>query len=163
MIKRRATIHCHGVVDLERRHSVGHLKRGLLYYKIREKDRTNLVQVPAARGKVMPDMDSINDDFPALWLPITAIWGRSMSTCTLVHKKVSESRPRHENKRTYPVLCKRLTRSSILRRPLLNWGSERPTPSLGESIGEVGDGESGFCLTKAVSSPECMIIQIFKL
>ena len=38
-----------------------------------------LVQVPAARGNVMPEIDSMSDDFPALWDPITAICGRSIS------------------------------------------------------------------------------------
>ena len=42
-----------------------------------------LVQVPAARGRVMPDMDSIKDDFPALCEPMTAITGRSISVPTL--------------------------------------------------------------------------------
>lgn len=45
--------------------------------------RTYRVQVPAARGSVIPEIDSIREDFPALWDPITAIWGRSISTCTL--------------------------------------------------------------------------------
>jgi len=47
---------------------------GVRYYR---------VQVPAARGKVIPDIDSMRDDFPALWEPMTAIWGRSISICTL--------------------------------------------------------------------------------
>lgn len=51
--------------------------------------RDYLVQVPAARGRVIPDIDSIKDDFPALWEPITAIMGRSMSAPTL-----------HENENT---------------------------------------------------------------
>lgn len=46
---------------------------------------THLVQVPAARGSVMPEIDSMSDDFPALWFPMTAICGKSMSTWTL-HK-----------------------------------------------------------------------------
>ena len=45
--------------------------------------KTYRVQVPAARGRVIPEMDSIKEDFPALWEPMTAIWGRSMSTWTL--------------------------------------------------------------------------------
>ena len=32
---------------------------------------------------MIPDMDSISEDFPALCEPMTAIWGKSMSTCTL--------------------------------------------------------------------------------
>lgn len=31
----------------------------------------------------MPDIASMREDFPALWLPMTAICGRSMSICTL--------------------------------------------------------------------------------
>ena len=45
--------------------------------------RDYLVQVPAARGRVIPDIDSINDDFPALWEPMTAIIGKSISAPTL--------------------------------------------------------------------------------
>ena len=43
----------------------------------------HLVQVPAARGRVIPDIDSIKDDFPALWEPMTAIIGKSISAPTL--------------------------------------------------------------------------------
>ena len=42
-----------------------------------------LVHVPAALGSVIPEIDSINDDFPALWEPITAIMGKSISAPTL--------------------------------------------------------------------------------
>lgn len=45
--------------------------------------RADLVHVPAERGRVIPEMDSIRDDLPALCEPITAIMGRSMSVCTL--------------------------------------------------------------------------------
>lgn len=31
----------------------------------------------------MPEIDSMSEDLPALWEPVTAITGRSMSTCTL--------------------------------------------------------------------------------
>ena len=48
---------------------------------------TYLVQVPAARGKVIPEIDSIKDDLPALCEPMTAICGRSMSTWTLRSKE----------------------------------------------------------------------------
>ena len=41
------------------------------------------MQVPAARGRVIPDIDSIKDDFPALWEPMTAIMGKSISVPTL--------------------------------------------------------------------------------
>jgi hypothetical protein len=45
--------------------------------------RDYLVQVSAARGRVIPDIDSIKDDFPALWEPMTAIMGKSISAPTL--------------------------------------------------------------------------------
>ena len=45
--------------------------------------RDYLVQVPAARGRVIPDMASMRDDFPALWEPTTAIMGKSISAPTL--------------------------------------------------------------------------------
>ena len=45
--------------------------------------KSHLVQVPAARGNVMPEIDSMSDDLPALWDPITAICGRSISLWTL--------------------------------------------------------------------------------
>lgn len=38
-----------------------------------------LVQVPKARGKVMPEMASMRDDFPALCAPTTAMTGMSRS------------------------------------------------------------------------------------
>jgi hypothetical protein len=46
-------------------------------------DESYLVQVPAARGRVIPDMDSIREDLPALCEPITAIIGKSISVPTL--------------------------------------------------------------------------------
>jgi len=52
---------------------------------------TYRVQVPAARGKVMPEIDSISEDFPALWAPITAICGRSMSVWTLLSKNAGHT------------------------------------------------------------------------
>lgn len=44
---------------------------------------THRVQVPLARGSVIPEIDSMREDLPALCDPITAIIGRSMSNCTL--------------------------------------------------------------------------------
>lgn len=44
------------------------------------------VQVPPARGSVIPEMDSISEDLPALWFPTTTIRGRSMSTWTLQNR-----------------------------------------------------------------------------
>jgi len=40
---------------------------------------TYLVQVPAARGKVIPEMASISDDLPALCDPRTPMTGMSRS------------------------------------------------------------------------------------
>ena len=41
------------------------------------------VHVPAARGSLTPEMDSMQEDLPALCDPMAAMVGRSMSTCTL--------------------------------------------------------------------------------
>jgi hypothetical protein len=38
-----------------------------------------LVQVPEARGKVIPEMASMSEDFPALCAPRTAMMGMSRS------------------------------------------------------------------------------------
>lgn len=48
------------------------------------------VHVPLARGRLMPEMASIRDDFPALCEPTTAITGRSTSPCTLCEGKSKE-------------------------------------------------------------------------
>lgn len=48
--------------------------------------REYLVHVPDARGRVIPDIDSIKDDLPALWEPMTAIMGKSISAPTLDEK-----------------------------------------------------------------------------
>jgi hypothetical protein len=58
------------------------------------------VHVPAARGSVIPEMDSIRDDFPALWIPITAIWGRSISIWTLNVPVMSACKERKTSRRT---------------------------------------------------------------
>jgi hypothetical protein len=80
----------------------------------------------------MPEIDSIRDDFPALWLPMTAINGRSISVCTLTIDTINVNQgpqtPLREN--SYPVLRRRLTRSSIALRLWVLVGSERPTPLL---------------------------------
>ena len=52
------------------------------------------MQVPAARGRVIPDIASIRDDFPALWEPMTAIMGKSISAPTL-HGNEKMWRQRH--------------------------------------------------------------------
>jgi len=44
----------------------------------------------------MPDMDSMREDFPALWEPMTAIWGRSISTWTLYSQELA-SRPKDKS------------------------------------------------------------------
>ena len=49
-----------------------------------------LVQVPNDHGSVTPETDSMRDDLPAFWLPMTVIIGKSMSVCTL-------SKARHEH------------------------------------------------------------------
>ena len=59
--------------------------------------RAYRVQVPAARGSVIPEIDSMREDFPALWDPITAIWGRSISTCTLSDAQHRQLAALHEN------------------------------------------------------------------
>lgn len=59
--------------------------------------RTYRVQVPAARGSVIPEIDSMREDFPALWDPITAICGRSISTCTLSNVQHRQSAVWYEN------------------------------------------------------------------
>jgi len=41
------------------------------------------VHVPVFLGKLIPEIDSINKDFPALCAPITITWGRSTSRCAL--------------------------------------------------------------------------------
>ena len=78
---------------------------------------TYLVQVPLARGRVIPEMDSIKDDLPALWDPTTAIMGKSISDWTL-RERVNQTIVSVE-KDTYPVLCIRLMSLSILRLPAL--------------------------------------------
>lgn len=61
------------------------------------------MQVPEARGRVIPDIDSIKEDLPADWLPTTAICGRSMSTWTLTHHSSS----------FVPILIERKRKMSI--------------------------------------------------
>jgi len=86
------------------------------------------VQVPAARGSVIPDIDSINEDFPALWEPITAIVGKSISAPTLQYKKMRIRRSGGIIDRNYPVARMRSMISRILRRYALWVGSDRPIP-----------------------------------
>ena len=56
------------------------------------------MQVPAARGRVIPDIASIKEDFPALWEPTTAIVGKSTSAPTLYgNENISQRRDnRHD-------------------------------------------------------------------
>jgi hypothetical protein len=45
------------------------------------------VQVPLARGSVMPEIASMREDFPALCHPMTAMAGISRSTSALVQRE----------------------------------------------------------------------------
>jgi len=63
VVMRSKTVHFQGKGEYESLHSVG-----------------QRVQVPEARGRVIPEIDSMREDFPADWFPTTAIWGRSIST-----------------------------------------------------------------------------------
>jgi len=67
VVMRNDTVHFQGWDEYESLHSVG-----------------QRVHVPEARGRVIPEIDSMREDFPADWIPTTAIWGRSMSSCTLM-------------------------------------------------------------------------------
>lgn len=70
-------------------HSVGHLQEDQKAVRPKKKRaRVYLVHVPAERGSVIPEMDSIRDDLPALCEPMTAIMGKSMSICTLTHLRM---------------------------------------------------------------------------
>ena len=88
-----------------------------------------LVQVPEARGKVIPEIASMSDDLPALWDPRTAMTGMSRSRCAL-REEMEELRRVAEGKNegdSYPVARRRFTESSILRFWPTYCGSERPT------------------------------------
>lgn len=50
------------------------------------------MQVPLARGSVMPEIASIREDFPALCQPITAIVGMSKLTSTLQYEFVTSGK-----------------------------------------------------------------------
>lgn len=63
----RETIHCQGWSERESRHSVGQLEAVCSKEIDAKKKNMYRVQVPAARGRVIPDMDSMSEDFPALW------------------------------------------------------------------------------------------------
>ena len=85
---RSETTHRQGSEECESWHSVGHLcAQGAYSRKYREAGRAYLVQVPDARGRVIPDMASIRDDFPALCDPRTAMTGMSRSNCALREKR----------------------------------------------------------------------------
>ena len=55
----------------------------LLVVALKREIAYHLVHVPDERGRVTPEIDSMREDFPALWLPMTAIMGRSISLWTL--------------------------------------------------------------------------------
>jgi hypothetical protein len=46
-----------------------------------------LVHVPEARGRVIPEIDSMSEDFPALCEPSTAMMGMSRSRWALGEKR----------------------------------------------------------------------------
>ena len=46
-------------------------------------EKTHRVQVPLARGNLIPEIASISEDLPALCDPVTQMTGRSMSAWTL--------------------------------------------------------------------------------
>lgn len=84
MTNRSDTTQRQGSDECDSWHSVGHLcTQEVFSQNFTTAGRAYLVQVPEARGKVIPDMASIRDDFPALWDPKTAIMGISRSSCTL--------------------------------------------------------------------------------
>ncbi len=81
---RREMMHLQGSVECESWHSVGHLcVQGISNESWLYVGSAYLVQVPEARGRVIPDMASISDDFPALCAPKTAMVGISRSNCAL--------------------------------------------------------------------------------
>ena len=63
----------------------------------------NLVQVPLARGSVMPHMFSRSEDLPVLCEPMTAIIGISMSIETLRDCRQWAGRPSAFARSTHPV------------------------------------------------------------
>jgi hypothetical protein len=86
LVNRKETEHVHGASEWVSRHSVGHLepfrKVGVFMFSDR---MTHRVQVPLARGRVIPEIASMREDFPALCQPMTAIAGTSRSTSALQH------------------------------------------------------------------------------
>jgi hypothetical protein len=54
-----------------------------------------LVHVPEARGRVMPEMDSMSEDFPALCEPRTAMTGISRSRWALWDGKRKKTQTLH--------------------------------------------------------------------
>lgn len=61
------------------------------------------MQVPLARGSVMPQMFSSSEDLPVLWEPMTAIMGISMSMETLRDCCQRAGRPSAFTRSTHPV------------------------------------------------------------
>ena len=70
-----------------------------------EEGETYLVQVPAARGKVIPEMASISDDLPALCDPRTAMEGMSRSEEALWEddEKVEVGGARPSGRNSHPI------------------------------------------------------------
>ena len=115
--------------------------------------RNYLVQVPTARGRLIPDIDSINDDFPALWEPMTTIMGKSTSAPTLSGMKTCHNDGIDDL--TYPVARMRSTTSRILRLYALWVGSDRPTPRCSDELdGDNIDGVSGVVAKESIEEIE---------
>lgn len=79
---RSETAHRQGPFERDSWHSVGHLHAGREIHGKNNKGPTMhyLVQVPEARGSVMPEMASMSDDFPADCDPSAAMIGMSSSS-----------------------------------------------------------------------------------
>lgn len=97
------------------------------------------MQVPLALGSVIPEIDSMRDDLPALWEPITAIMGRSISACTLSKSKRESRHQLGLGAVAHPVACNLLIRSSICRRLDEKFGSAKPTAVLSCKASKVSD------------------------
>lgn len=65
IVSRSETMHCHGAVVRASLHSVGHLEE-MRKRNFRAETNAYRVQVPDSRGRVIPEMASMSEDFPAL-------------------------------------------------------------------------------------------------
>jgi len=82
-VNRNETLQVHCPSEWASWHSVGHLIPYDEAASILMNWVTHRVQVPLARGSVMPEIASMSDDFPALCQPMTAMEGISRSTSAL--------------------------------------------------------------------------------